>query len=150
MTNNETYAVGIELDKILANPGTSADLLLQSGDVINIPRELQTIKVSGAVMNPLALTYNKNLSLKQYVSMAGGYADRASRGKTYVIYPNGTMKSTSRFIFRKSPRIAPGSEVIVPHKPEKKNSDDTLKWISIGSGLSTLSIAIITLVNLLK
>ena len=148
--NNESYAVGIELDQILANPGTSSDLLLQSGDVINIPRELQTIKVSGAVMNPLALTYNKGLSLRKYISMAGGYSDRASKRRTYVIYPNGTMKTTSGFFFRMNPRIAPGAEIIVPKKPERKNSDDTIKWISIGSGLSTLSIAIITLVNLLK
>ena len=150
LTDKESYSVGIELEKILTNPGTSIDLLLQPGDVINIPRELQTIKVTGSVMNPLALTYDKNLSLNQYISMAGGYSDRASKGRVYVIYPNGTMKSRSGFIFRRTPRIAPGSEIIVPKKPERKNSDDTLKWISIGSGLSTLSIAIITLINLVK
>ncbi len=149
VTSSETYSVGIELDKILANPGSNEDLLLQPGDLINIPRELQTVKVSGSVMNSLAVTFQKGYSLRKYISMAGGYSERASKGRTYVLYPNGTMKTTSRFIFRHSPRIATGSEIIVPQKPEKKHNDDTVKWISIGSGLSTLSIAIITLIKLL-
>ena len=144
-----SYPVGIELDKILVSPGSTADLLLQPGDVIHIPRELQTIKVSGNVMNPIALTYNKHLSLKQYINMAGGYMHQSAKSKTYVMYPNGTMETTSGFIFHRSPRISPGSEIIVPKKPEKKNTDDTVKWISISAGLSSLSIAIITLVRLL-
>ena len=150
LSDRETFAVGIELDKIMATPGSSVDLLIQAGDIINIPREMQTVKVSGSVMNPVALTFNPNHSIRNYVEMAGGYMDRAAKSRTYILYPNGTMKTTKGFIFRKSPRIVPGSEIIVPKKPEKKNTDDTLKWISIASGLSTFSIAIITLVNLIK
>ncbi len=148
--NTESFTVGIELDKILTNPGTTADLLLQPGDAINIPRELQTIKVSGNVMNPLALTYHKNLSLRDYVNLAGGYGDQAAKSRIYVLYPNGTMETTSGFIFHRRPQITPGAEIIVPKKAEKKKTDDTVKWVAIGSGLSTFSIAIITLINLLK
>ena len=149
-TSLETFAVGIELDKILTNPGTSIDMLLQPNDFINIPRELQTVKVSGGVMNPIALTYSKGLSLKNYISLAGGYRERASKSKVYVLYPNGTMKTKKGFIFKRSPKIATGAEIIVPMKPERKNTDDTVKWISIASGLSTLAIAIVTLATLLK
>ena len=148
LTDTKSYPVGIELNKILANPGTSIDLLLQPGDVINIPRQMQTVKVSGNVMNPLALTYEKRLSLRRYIDRAGGYDDRAKKSRTYVIYPNGTTASTHGFIFRKIPRITPGAEIIVPKKPEKKNTDNTMKWISIASGLSTLAIAIVTLSKL--
>jgi protein involved in polysaccharide export with SLBB domain len=55
-------SVGIELGKILTNPGTTIDLLLQPGDEIYIPRQLQTIKVSGNVRNPLSLTYKRILN----------------------------------------------------------------------------------------
>ncbi|HZK96596.1 MAG TPA: SLBB domain-containing protein, partial [Prolixibacteraceae bacterium] len=111
LTLKSTYPVGIELEKILASPGSSIDLLLQPGDVINIPRELQTVKVSGNVMNPLALTYEKRISLSRYIDRAGGYDDRAKKSRTYVIYPNGTTASTRGFIFRRSPRITPGAEI---------------------------------------
>lgn len=143
-----SFPVGIALDKILANPGSNIDLLLQPGDVINIPRELQTVKVSGNVMNPLALTYEKRLTLNRYIDMAGGYDDRSKRSRTYVIYPNGTTASTKGFIFRRIPKITPGAEIIVPKKQEKKGGDNTMKWISIASAMSTLAIAVATLVKL--
>ena len=82
--------------------------------------------------------------------MAGGDGDQAAKSRIYVLYPNGTIETTAGFIFRRSPQIAPGAEIIVPKKIEKKKADDTVKWIAIGSGLSTFSIAIITLINLLK
>lgn len=144
ITLKNTYPVGIELEKILANPGSSIDLLLQPGDVINVPRQLQTVKVSGNVMNPLALTYEKRIKLSRYIDRAGGYDDRAKKSRTYVIYPNGTTASTRGFIFRKIPRISPGAEIIVPKKPEK--TDNTMKWIAIASALGTMATAIATLV----
>jgi len=150
LTEYRSYPVGIALDKILESPGSSIDLMLQPGDVIYVPRELQTIKVSGSVMNPLALTYAKRLTVKRYINMAGGYDDFARKSRTYVIYPNGTTETTKGFIFRRSPGITPGAEIIVPKKIEKKHTDNTLKWISIASGLSSLLIAVITLVNLSK
>jgi len=144
ITLKNTYPVGIELEKILANPGSSIDLLLQPGDVINVPRQLQTVKVSGNVMNPLALTYEKNIKLRRYIDRAGGYDDRAKKSRTYVVYPNGTTASTRGFIFRKIPKITPGAEIIVPKKPEK--ADNTMKWIAIASALGTMATAIATLV----
>jgi len=113
--------------------------------VINIPREMQTVKVSGNVMNPLALTYEKRISLSRYIDRAGGYDYGAKKSRTYVIYPNGTTASTRGFIFRKTPRITPGSEIIVPKKPEKKG-DNTMKWISIASALASVATAVATLV----
>ena len=145
-----SYPVAIELDKIIDRPGTDIDLLLQPGDVISIPKELQTVKVSGNVMNPLALTFEKRLSLRQYIDRAGGFDDKARSSRIYVIYPNGTTATTRGFIFRGNPVIAPGCEIIVPKKPEKKSNDNAIKWVSIASTLSSLSIAIITLVNLTK
>ena len=80
--------------------------------------------------------------------MAGGFDYQAKSSKTYVIYPNGTTASTSGFIIKWSPKITPGSEIIVPRKPEKKGGDSTMKWLSIASAMSTLAIAVATLVKL--
>ena len=144
----KTYPVGIELNKILENPGSNIDLLLQSGDVINIPRELQTVKVSGSVMNPIALTYQKKLSFRNYISLAGGFSDLAKESKAYVIYPNGNTATTHGFIFKRNPKLTPGAEIIVPQRPDRKNNDNALKWASMASALSTLLIALTTLSKL--
>jgi protein involved in polysaccharide export with SLBB domain len=148
--NNQTYSVGIEMDKIIAKPGSSIDLLLKSDDAISVPRQLQTVKVSGSVLNPLALTYEEHLSLRKYIDRAGGFASGAKKKKAYVIYPNGTSASTKGVIFRWVPKVSPGSEIIVPPKPEKKGGDDTMKWISIAGLASSIAVSIATLVNLTK
>jgi len=143
-------SVGIELGKILANPGSTIDLLLQPDDEIYIPRELQTVKVSGNVRNPLALTYEKRLSVKKYINMAGGYGERSRKSGVYVLYANGTTAATHGFIFKVRPRVAPGSEIIVPKKPDEKGGDNAMKWLAISSTVGSLAITIITLVNLVK
>jgi protein involved in polysaccharide export with SLBB domain len=148
MLTSETFIVGIDLDKILANPLSGIDLLLQPGDVINIPNELQTVKVSGAVLNPLALTYQKSLNFKEYISLAGGYNTKAKKSKAYVIYPNGSAATIKGSILQRKPKITPGSEIIVPMKPERTGTDNTMKWISIASVLSSLAVSIATIVNL--
>ncbi len=148
--NRQTYAVGIEMDKILSNPGNDVDLLVQPGDVINVPKQLQTVKVSGSVLNPLALTWEDHMSLREYIDRAGGYSPDAKKSKAYVIYANGTSSSTRGFIFRKIPRVTPGSEIIVPEKPEKKGGDNTMKWLSIAGLMSSLAVSMVTLVNLTK
>ena len=80
--------------------------------------------------------------------MAGGYSDQAVPSKTYVIYPNGNTATKKGFIFRNNPKLTPGAEIIVPRKPEKKREDNAMKWISIASAMSSLTIAIATLVKL--
>jgi len=114
-----------------------------------VPRELQTIKVSGNVRNPLALTYEKRLSLKKYINMAGGYDERSKKKDLYVLYANGTTAATHGFIFKWRPKIAPGSEIIVPRKSEPKG-DTAMKWVSIASALSSLALTVVTIVTLTK
>jgi protein involved in polysaccharide export with SLBB domain len=146
----QKYFVTIDLNKIMADPYSNNDLIIQPGDEIYIPRDLQTVKISGNVMNPIALTYQKKLTLREYIDMAGGYNFRAKKSRTYVIYPNGTTASTRGFLFKRTPGITPGSEIIVPTKPVKKETDNTMKWISIASGVSSLAITLITLINITK
>ena len=106
VADTESSLVGIDLVKINANPGSNIDLLLQTGDVIHIPKLLQTIKW------------------------------------------HHTTATTKSFIFRVNPKIMPGSQIIVPKKPERK--DDVMKWVSIGSALSSLALSIVMVVNILK
>ena len=90
------------------------------------------------------------MSLREYIDRAGGYSPNAKKSKAYVIYANGTSASTRGFIIRKVPKVSPGSEIIVPEKPEKKGGDDGLKWISMAGLMSSLAVSLVTLVNLTK
>ena len=54
--------VSLHLDKIIENPGSKEDIYMRSGDFLTIPSVLQTVKVSGEVLNPSSTVYEKSLN----------------------------------------------------------------------------------------
>lgn len=139
--------VGVKLERALQRPGSRDDIFMRDGDELVIPRLNQTISVSGEVLNPLSLPFIEKKGVKHYINQSGGFGVRAKRNRAYVVYPNGTAGATSSFLFIRSyPQVTPGSEIIIPEKPEKVPLPATA-WIGIGSGLTSLALAIITIVN---
>jgi len=141
--------VGINLKEIMEHPGLSQDLYLEEGDVLYVPRELQTVRVLGEVLFPTYVGYEKGMSLKGYVSGAGGFSDRAQKSRTFVLYANGTAKSTSSFLgIRTYPQIRPGSHIVVPEKPiELKNKLSTAETVSILGSLATVATLIFSVLR---
>lgn len=143
--------IGIDLEKILANPGSKYDLLLQDGDRLEIPKRLETVRLSGALLFPVTVRYEEGLGLRSYTQMAGGLSPNALPSKAFVIYPNGTVKTaTSVLGIRFYPKIEPGSEIIIPKKAEKKDRLTPQETLAIATSMSSLAVMIITLVNLIK
>jgi protein involved in polysaccharide export with SLBB domain len=119
LANQITESVGIDLEKILQNPGSIEDLILNDGDEIMIPKRLQTIRIEGEVLYPTTVKYLPTLSFIDYVSRSGGFTKKSSPGKAFIIYPNGSVDRTRKFLFVKIyPKVEPGSEIIVPPKTE--------------------------------
>lgn len=116
MTIRDRYSVGIELEKALASPGSTHDVVLREGDVLSIPEMPSTVHVLGTVMYTNTVVFKEGGNLKYYIGQAGGYGHRAKKGKVYVVYMNGTVARCSS---RKT-RIEPGCHIIVPSKRERK------------------------------
>ena len=136
------YRVGINLKKIMENKNSYQDLVLKDGDVLIIPSEKQTVEVKGLVLAPSLVRYEKGKSTRSYINSAGGFSDNAQKKSVYVVYANGDVKGTNRFLFFRSyPKVAPGALVIVPEKPEKK-SLSTTETVSVMTALTTLAILI--------
>jgi len=148
--NEMTFeVVGVDLAKALENPGGRDDIFLRDGDELIVPRRNQTIQVGGGVLNPLSMPFIEGRGVKYYVKNSGGFALRAKRNRTYVIYPNGSAGATKNFLFFRSfPKVTPGSEIVVPQKPEKADLPVTA-WIAIGSGISTIALTLVTMINAL-
>jgi len=139
--------VGIDLKHILAKPGSSYDLLLVDGDLISIPQRKQTILVSGEVLYPIRIQYNKSNSFKSYVYGAGGFTIKALKRRGYVIYANGTVKSTKSFLgMRFHPKVKAGSEIVIPPKDERKKLSG-VETITILTSLTTMAVLLITLLK---
>lgn len=136
------YRVGINLKKIMEHKNSYQDLILKDGDVLIVPSEKQTVEVKGLVLAPSLVRYEKGKSTRSYINSAGGFSDNAQKKSVYVVYANGDVRGTNRFLFFRSyPKAAPGSLVIVPEKPEKKTLSTT-ETVSVMTALTTLAILI--------
>ena len=141
-----TYPVGIDLKEILANPHSAIDPVLQDGDVIVIPQYMTTVSVSGSVRKPNSVVYDPKMKLKDYISEAGGYAERARKSGTFILYPNGHIKELGRNASAKD--IIGGSKIVVPQKGRSQwNLGTTLSTIT--TSVSMLAV-IASLINTMK
>ena len=138
-----SYYVGIDLSKALANPGSEADLVLREGDQLIVPEYLNTVKISGNVMYPNTVTYDPAFLVKDYVEMAGGYGYHSKKSKAYIIYMNGTVKRA-----RKLSRnvIEPGCEIVIPQKRQKESN--IAEMLSIATTSSSVATMLATMGNL--
>jgi protein involved in polysaccharide export with SLBB domain len=150
LNNLITESVGIDLEKILKNPGSVEDLILQDGDEINIPKKLQTVRIEGEVLYPTTVKYHPDLNFIDYISKSGGFTKKSSRGKAFIIYPNGSVDRTRKFVFIKiHPKVEPGSEIIIPGKTENTQAQLAQFGGIIGTLGGTLT-AIVSIFGLLK
>lgn len=141
-----TYPVGIDLVEIMKNPHSEIDPVLQDGDVVIIPQLMTTVSVSGSVRKPNTVVYNPTMKLKDYISEAGGYAERARKSGTFILYPNGHIKELGKSASAKE--IIGGSKIIVPQKAKSQwNIGTTLSTVT--TSVSMLAV-IASLVNTLK
>ena len=143
---SRTYTVAIDLEKIMSNPHSSLDPVLQDGDAVIIPQLMTTVQVTGSVRKPNAVVYNPDMKLKDYISEAGGYAERARKSGTFILYPNGHIKELGRNASAKE--IVGGAKIIVPQKGRSQwNLGTTLSTIS--TSVSMLAV-IASLINTMK
>ncbi len=140
-------AIGIDLKQIIANPKSKYDLFLEDGDILRIPEQLQTVRLSGALLYPVTVRYDQNKFFKKYIYQAGGFASNAKRNQAYIIYANGSVDRTKNFFFFKDyPKVEPGAEIVVPAKPEKERIS-AQQWISMASAISSTALVIVTIAN---
>ncbi|HPE76074.1 MAG TPA: SLBB domain-containing protein [Draconibacterium sp.] len=141
--------VAIDLKLVMNNPGSETDFFLNNGDRIYIPEYLPTVKITGSVQNPFSIAFESGKTAKYYIDRSGGFNFDAHKKKTYVRYANGTTAVTKSFLIKNYPEVQPGSQIIVPQKPEKKATDSG-KWIAWASVLSSLAVSAATIYNITK
>lgn len=142
----DSYTVGIELDKALANPGSDYDVVLREGDYLYIPEYISTVKIMGEVQFPNTVNYIAGKSKSYYINQAGGYGKMAKKRRAYVVHMNGTVTRIKRL---KSGQIEPGCQIIVPSKKERKGVG-IAEIISLTTSAASVGTMAATIANLLK
>lgn len=137
-----SYSVGIELDKALAHPGSTYDIVLRNGDEIFIPKINSTVRISGEVFYPNSVPYIEGKSVSHYINQAGGFTKKSRKKHAYIVYANGRVCKASKG------KVEPGCEIVIPTKEKKLfNGDDGFKWISLGLSIITSAAMVLTVVK---
>lgn len=117
--------IPVNWDDIIKNPESNTNIRLVAGDVIEVVAFSEGVKVAGNVLLTSEIPYQKGKSFRYYIDAVGGTDAKGWKKKSYVIYPNGKASVTKSFLFFKNyPKVLPGSQIIVPEKPER-NFDST-------------------------
>ena len=141
----DTFTVGIDLEKALTNPKGSADLVLREGDVVFIPKNTNTVTINGAVMVPNTVSYMKGKDVDYYLNQAGGCSDNARKSKKFIVYMNGQVTKVKG---SGKKQIEPGCEIIVPSKAKKKGNIANI--LGYATSFSSLGMMIASIANLIK
>ena len=141
----DTFTVGIDLEKALTNPKGSADLVLREGDVVFIPKNTNTVTINGAVMVPNTVSYMKGKNVDYYLNQAGGCSDNARKSKKFIVYMNGQVTKVKG---SGKKQIEPGCEIIVPGKAKKKGNIANI--LGYATSFSSLGMMIASIANLIK
>ncbi len=139
------FTVGIDLEKALANPGSTADIVLREGDVISIPKNNNTVTINGAVMVPNTVSYMKGENIDYYLNQAGGYSENAKKSKKFIVYMNGQVTKVKG---SGKKQIEPGCEIIVPSKAKKNTNIGNI--LGYATTFSTLGMMVASIANLIK
>ncbi len=98
--------------------GDIEDIILDDGDVINIPKKKQSVSVIGEVFVANNHIYDKYLSIDDYINLSGGTTTFADTDNIYVIKSDGSIISpnqlSSGFFRGKNNNIRAGDTVVVP------------------------------------
>lgn len=102
------------------------DVLLEQGDVIEVPEKTSVITVNGEVRFQNAITFNPNMTVADYIAKSGGYNTNADKKNVIIIHPNGENK-----VVNANYVIQQGDQIMV--LPEVKT-----KRVEIGRGLTQI------------
>lgn len=114
------------------------DLLLLDGDTVFVERLVSSIRVDGAVRRPGMLNFVPGVDIQEYVKQAGGYTDRAWRGKVRV-----TRAVTGQTMLARGVRtLDPGDFIWVPEKPDVTAWEQSRDILTALAQVATVIIAI--------
>ncbi|MDA9282295.1 SLBB domain-containing protein [Pseudomonadales bacterium] len=125
----------VDVPRILAGDA-SADVLLQDGDELIVPKLVESITVAGEVYEPGSFRFEQGLSFSDYLELAAGITDRARKKDIYVIEPNGAvvpLENSKRQLFRFDRSVAglsPGSVIVVPTNYDYEKPLDRYRGIT--------------------
>ena len=102
--------------------GSSANILLENGDRLEVPKKMNVVTVVGRVYNPTGIVFNPdNADAGHYLSEVGGPMEGADTDHIFILRADGSVAAGNGFFGRRITSVAlqPGDSIIVPQNLEQ-------------------------------
>lgn len=120
---------------VVMEDGKLHDLPLEDGDIVVIPQKTNVVSIEGEVVLPRAVVARKDAKAPDYVTMAGGYTERALKTEFIVVHPNGDVARGAK------PDITAGDRLLVLPRVDGKDMQTAkdivqiLYQVAVGAGV---------------
>lgn len=132
----------IDLKVILAG-SSSEDIIVKDGDVLTIPNITPAVSVIGEVFVTSTYTYSKDLTVSEYINLAGGIREYGDASKVYIVKANGSVSVPENdFWFSGGSKtiLEPGDTIVVPR--DVTNYENLSIWQGITQIIYQSAVAI--------
>jgi protein involved in polysaccharide export with SLBB domain len=144
LRDSKFATIPVDWEAIVRNQKSLTNVTLFPGDEIVVATFNEGVKVTGNVLLTSEIPYNSGKGFNYYLNAVGGIDAKGWKKKSYIIYPNGKAAVSNSFLFIRSyPNVLPGSQIVVPERPETRKMS-TGEWVGIGSALTSIGLLIIT------
>jgi len=135
--------MGVDFVALFEKGDNSQDILLRDRDLIHVPAQEQTVKISGQVITPGLYPYEPGMTMKYYLNEAGGYNWNARKSRVRLI----RSKTGEWAKPNDNTLVEVGDTIFVPEKPERDWWAMTKEMITIVVQLATIYLVIETTRN---
>ncbi|HGG58859.1 MAG TPA: polysialic acid transporter [Gammaproteobacteria bacterium] len=107
---------------VLSHSAHTRDVVLENGDIINIPSKSSMVMVHGEVLFPNVVVYRDKARLKDYIQQAGGYTQSANTSLVVVLHRDGSFERAKAkgWPKRLDAKVVAGDEILVLPKVDFK------------------------------
>ena len=107
---------------LIAQTGQRDELLLENGDVIQVPIKDGLVLVGGEVLFPNTIAFEQKLSVQDYIQRAGGYTQNADLSRVVVAHRDGSFDEVDDGFFSGTKiQVRAGDQILVLPKVDMKS-----------------------------
>lgn len=119
-------------------PQGPLDLTLRVGDVVRVDPVYASVRVDGEVRQPGLLRYEPGQRASDYIKLAGGFSDRASRGKVRIK----RAVTDQTILARDAGPLQPGDLVWVPERADSNTWQNLQSLLLVATQVATIILAV--------
>ncbi len=137
-SRERTGGMGVDFVALFEKGDKSQDVILRDHDLIHIPAQEMTVKVTGQVLNPGLYPYKPNMNVKHYLTEAGGFNWNARKSRVRLI-----RSQTGEWAKPDDDTaVEIGDTIFIPEKPERDYWQLSRDLIAVAAQLATIFLVI--------